>query len=116
MSDEPRLFETGGSLIRFLPGKVSKRTEADRQGQLRRLGSMHAKHGHGPEGVTCKECAHLIRKAAHGGMSQRSAERAGQVLHGKTFLKCELYNVNGYEGSDWRAFWPACGQLQREGS
>lgn len=63
---------------------------------------MHAKHGHGPEGQACRDCAHLIHKSGWRGNG------------GKSFLKCELYARDGYEGTDWRARWPACGQFKKE--
>jgi hypothetical protein len=80
-------------LIVWPEGKVSKRTLAWRAGAVRRLASIHGKFGHGREGNTCKGCVHLIRR--HGNT--------------KSFLKCELYRRDGYEGTDWQARWPACG-------
>jgi len=93
-----RLFPESQPLIVHRPGKVSKRTQAQRAAEIRRLGSMHNRHGHGPEGQQCGACAHIVRRSWDGR---------------KTFLKCELYNSKGYEGTDWRARWPACGQFTR---
>jgi hypothetical protein len=104
MSDQARLFEGSGPLLTFAPGGT-KRTEADHRAQLHRIGTMHNRHGHGAEGQTCKGCAHLIPK----GVGRYTSN------DGKRFLKCELYNAGGYEGTDWRAKWPACGAFKREG-
>jgi hypothetical protein len=46
--------------------------------------------------VHCGDCAHLV--------STRWRSR-------RVFFKCELYDRKGYEGTDWRARWPACGQF-----
>jgi len=99
MSDQPRLFAGGGPLLTFAPGG-RPRTQAAHAAMLRRLGTMHGKHGHGPEGQTCTECEHLITKPSNG----------------KRFLKCELYNAGGYEGTDWRGKWPACGAFKHRGA
>jgi hypothetical protein len=100
VSDQARLFEDGGPLITWQDDNVSARTQRDREGQLRRLATMHGRHGHGAEGQTCRGCAHLIHK--------RTGRRGGYHDDAR-FLKCELYNAEGYEGTDWRAKWPACG-------
>ena len=92
-----RLFPPSAPLIVFPDGPVSNRTRLGRLSQLRRLGKMHGRHGHG-DGRTCEGCAHLVRK--HG--------------HGKSFLKCELYDVKGFEGTDWLAKWSACGAWTRK--
>lgn len=88
-----RLFEGSAPLIVWPEGKVSKRTELWRAGAARRLGAMHGRHGHGT-GRTCKGCTHLVHKYSPSG---------------KGFLKCELYNRTGFEGTDWQARWLACG-------
>lgn len=92
-----RLFEASAPLIVWPSGKVSKRTEAWRVSAARRLGSMHGRHGHG-DGRECRGCAHLVRKYSPSG---------------KCFLKCELYNRDGYDGTDWQARWLACGAWTR---
>lgn len=48
--------------------------------------------GYGPDGATCKSCAHLIR----------------DDWHNKTYLKCNLRKHTRGAGSDHRASWPAC--------
>lgn len=78
---------------------VSKRTLAQREKERRRLQAMHARHGHGPEGRTCRDCMFLERHRFN-----------------KTYLKCRRYNVTSSEATDWRASWPACGAFQREGA
>ena len=74
---------------------LSKRTLAQRDSERRRLGAMHARHGHGPEGQTCRNCTFLLRRG-----------------YTKSILKCRRYNVTSYEATDWRAGWPACGAFQ----
>jgi hypothetical protein len=74
---------------------VSKRTLAQRASERRRLAFMHASHGHGPEGVSCRDCVFLERHR-----------------YTKTYLKCRRYNVTSSEATDWRASWPACGAYQ----
>lgn len=50
--------------------------------------------GPGPEGVKCKDCAHLWRKR-----------------FSRTYYKCDLRgNTNG-PGTDHRVNWPACSQF-----
>jgi hypothetical protein len=58
-----------------------------------RVYRMHAIHGHGPEGRTCKGCSHLIH----------------QGHHDYVYIKCELYGNTMGSGTDWRQKWPACG-------
>lgn len=51
--------------------------------------------GKGPEGKTCRTCAHLIRKG-----------------RGKTYIKCALRrNTNG-PATDHRARWMACAKYE----
>lgn len=99
----PRLFEAGAPLIVWPTSRVSKRQLLWREGAQRRLGAMHGRHGHGPEGQTCRGCAHLVRKGGYGG------------ARNKSFLKCELYNRDGFEGTDWQARWLACGAYKTGG-
>jgi hypothetical protein len=96
-----RLFDTQ-ALIPARPAAsartgrpVSARTLAQRDSERRRLGAMHARHGHGPEGQTCRNCAFLERHT-----------------YAKTYLKCRRYNVTSSEATDWRAKWPACGAFE----
>lgn len=92
---EPLIF--GRPVISKRTGQpVSKRTLAQRQSERRRLGLMHARHGHGPEGQICRECLFL--------------QRVGRA---RTYLKCRGYNVTRSEATDWRAGWPACGAFQK---
>lgn len=74
---------------------LSKRTLAQRASARRRLGLMHARHGHGPDGQTCKNCRYLTR-----------------IRYANTYLKCSRYNVSSSEATDWRARWPACGAFK----
>lgn len=95
------LFDTEPLILTFGEGRVSartgrplsKRTLAQRASERRRLATMHGKHGHGPDGQTCKSCAFLKRHAGAG----------------SSWLKCRRYGVTRSEASDWRAKWPACG-------
>jgi hypothetical protein len=77
---------------------VSKRTLAQRTSERRRLATMHARHGHGPEGVSCRNCIFLERHR-----------------YTKTYLKCRRYNVTSSEATDWRASWPSCGAFEHIG-
>lgn len=58
-----------------------------------KLVRMHARHGKGPEGRQCQECAHFTQQGGVAG----------------TYFKCQQYGVTGGPGTDWRARWPACG-------
>jgi hypothetical protein len=74
----------------------SKRADARRRLEAARVAKMHAIHGNGPAGQTCKGCIDLIR-----------------VKPGaNSFLKCGLYGLSASEASDWRAKWPACGKYR----
>lgn len=77
-------------------GIESKATsERERRRAIRLVSLMHGKHGHGPEGARCQTCTHWIQTGYSG--------------IGKTYRKCELYRRDGYDSSDWRGKWPACG-------
>lgn len=77
---------------------VSKRTIALDNIMRSHLMKMHAEHGHGPAGETCRHCEHLM---------------GNRMRSGRVFLKCERYNAGGYESTDWRAKWPACGAFKK---
>jgi hypothetical protein len=70
---------------------LSKRTLETKRLEGRRVLSMQQRHGRGAEGVTCRDCVHLVHVGHRG------------------YLKCELYGISQSEASDWRAKWPACG-------
>ena len=82
-------------------GIQSSGGEKERRRAVRLVSLMHGRHGHGPDGATCKGCAHWVTKAHYAGL----------------FRKCELYRADGFDSSDWRGKWPACGSYQqtREG-
>lgn len=80
------------------PAAPSTRAEANRRREAARRARMRTKFGLGPEGVTCKSCAHL-RRLGH---------------HDSSYLKCLKYGVSHSEATDWRAKWPACGAYEAE--
>lgn len=60
---------------------------------------MRARHGAGPEGKRCKQCAHLIEHYAH-----------------RKFFKCTLHGVSMSAATDWRANRAACGKFEMRGA
>lgn len=90
-------------LITPRPGTHTKTATKRRESENRRLGKMHAQHGHGADGQTCKGCVFLVHK------------NGWRVNGGKSFLKCERYNAGGYDSTDWRSKWPACGAYRPKG-
>lgn len=82
-------------------GIDSKATsERERNRALRLVLLMHGKHGHAPEGTHCRTCTHWIKTG----------------FRDKTYRKCELYRTGGYDSSDWRGKWPACGAHHDSGT
>jgi len=92
MSD--RLFD----LEPVIACQVSARQLTERRRAIARIQNMHARHGHGPDGVTCGDCVHLVRR------------RGGT----RSYLKCERYGITRSDASDWRKRWPACGAVKSE--
>lgn len=93
----PMLFDRGSGILppaNHAPG-VTKRTIVQAERARRRIGRMHAKHGHGPEGATCADCSYFRRYKTN-----------------RVYFKCQLYGVSRSEATDWRAGWPACGLFQ----
>ncbi|HWB15943.1 MAG TPA: hypothetical protein VG538_06000 [Vicinamibacterales bacterium] len=79
------------------PARVEpvKETRAETRHRLeaRRQAEMVRRHGVGPEGATCGECASFV------------------TVEGNTrnYLKCRRYGLSRAESTDWRAKWAACG-------
>ena len=48
--------------------------------------------GYGPDGATCKDCAHFVRLP----------------YRGQTYRKCNLRKITHGKASDHKALWPAC--------
>ena len=53
---------------------------------------MIRRHGRGPEGETCRTCAHLVATSPTG----------------KTYWKCDRYSLSNSDASDFRSKWDAC--------
>lgn len=53
--------------------------------------------GPGPEGKTCKTCAHLVRRD-----------------YAKTYYKCDKRSMSRSEATDHRVGWRACGKYEEE--
>lgn len=60
-----------------------------------RILALRSVFGHGPDGITCKNCAHLLR-----------------YHQGARWMKCNLSKMTQSVASDWRAGWPACGKYE----
>jgi hypothetical protein len=53
--------------------------------------------GPGPDGKTCKTCAHLVRRE-----------------YAKTYYKCDKRSMSRSEATDHRVGWRACGKYEEE--
>lgn len=52
--------------------------------------------GAGPDGVTCKGCAHLVRNSGHS----------------KNYYKCHFRGNTSGPGTDHKVRWPACSKYE----
>jgi hypothetical protein len=56
------------------------------------------RHGSGPEGKTCGDCAHLLKNNHRGCL----------------YWKCDLYKLSHGGASDFRKKWPACKKFEQQ--
>lgn len=89
------LFDLGSQFDAAALEGVTEREAASAAKATRRIGKMHQKHGHGPEGARCGDCQHFGRKASNT----------------RSYFKCALFGVSSSTATDWRMSWPACGKF-----
>lgn len=88
----PQAFE-----LKF--GDPESIARARQKGQARpKIEAMYARYGSGPDGQTCKDCAHLIALA-----------------HARNYYKCKVFGVTSGPATDWRVKWLACGAFEAAG-
>lgn len=97
--DDDDFTLTPQTLLDDAPRPDRQRDNARRH-MMKTLDVMHRRYGVATAGVTCGDCAFLVRSGGGDG----------------SFPKCKAFRISRSEATDWRLRWPACGKFTPRGA